>query len=197
MPGRMSSRSCANSKKTRQEFMMVARTQRPPPHRLTLAWTSCPVGGALTAWTDEGRLARLDMVSQAQAKARMQQWRGAWSATEWVEGVVPAAHHSALETGAYQAIPLLLCGTEFQTQIWRLLLKIPHGQTVSYGEIARRSGRPQAARAVGQAVGRNPIALIVPCHRVIAGNGGIGGYAGGLPMKRRLLAAESVTIDET
>ena len=88
-------------------------------------------------------------------------------------------------------IPLDLEGTPFQLQVWNALLRIPFGETRSYGEIARAIGRPKAARAVGMANHSNPIAIIVPCHRVIAGDGSLGGYAGGLGMKSLLLQLES------
>jgi methylated-DNA-[protein]-cysteine S-methyltransferase len=89
-------------------------------------------------------------------------------------------------------VPMELDGTLFQKEVWAELSRIPYGETISYGELARRVGRPKGPRAVGQANGRNPIPIIVPCHRVLAGNG-IGGYGGGLPMKRTLLAVEGVT----
>jgi methylated-DNA-[protein]-cysteine S-methyltransferase len=85
-----------------------------------------------------------------------------------------------------------LDGTDFQQEVWTELTRIPYGETISYGELARRVGRPSAPRAVGQANGRNPIPVIVPCHRVLASNG-IGGYGGGLNVKRQLLAVEGVT----
>jgi methylated-DNA-[protein]-cysteine S-methyltransferase len=88
-------------------------------------------------------------------------------------------------------VPMELDGTEFQKEVWAELARIPYGETISYGELARRVGRPKGPRAVGQANGKNPIPIIVPCHRVLAGNG-IGGYGGGLPMKRALLAVEGV-----
>jgi methylated-DNA-[protein]-cysteine S-methyltransferase len=83
-------------------------------------------------------------------------------------------------------------GTDFQREVWTELTRIPYGETISYGELARRVSRPSAPRAVGQANGRNPIPVIVPCHRVLASNG-IGGYGGGLKVKRQLLAVEGVT----
>lgn len=88
-------------------------------------------------------------------------------------------------------IPLDLQGTPFQQEVWQELLKIPYGVTISYGQHAQRVGRPEAARAVGAAIGRNPVSIIVPCHRVVAGNGAHTGYAGGLERKRALLALES------
>lgn len=91
--------------------------------------------------------------------------------------------------------PLDLRGaTPFQRKVWKILLTIPRGKTRSYQEVAISIGMPLAARAVGQAVGANPLAIIIPCHRVIASNGSLGGYAGGLPWKRRLLTLEKVSL---
>ena len=87
-------------------------------------------------------------------------------------------------------IPLALEGTAFQRRVWTALGEIPYGETISYGELARRIGQPTAVRAVGLANGSNPIAIIVPCHRVIGANGTLTGYGGGLPTKARLLDLE-------
>ena len=87
-------------------------------------------------------------------------------------------------------IPLALEGAPFEREVWRALGDIPYGETVSYGEIARRVGQPSAARAVGLANGQNPIAVIVPCHRVIGADGTLTGYGGGLERKRLLLDLE-------
>jgi methylated-DNA-[protein]-cysteine S-methyltransferase len=88
-------------------------------------------------------------------------------------------------------VPLVLEGTEFQLLVWRNLQKIPYGETVSYGQLAKRIGKPQASRAVGLANGSNPIPIIIPCHRVIGSNGDLTGFGGGLPVKKKLLALES------
>jgi O-6-methylguanine DNA methyltransferase len=88
-------------------------------------------------------------------------------------------------------LPLDLRGTSFQLQVWRALTRIPHGETRTYAQIASQIGRPKATRAVGSANGRNPLPIIVPCHRVISTGGGLGGYSAGLDFKRRLLALES------
>ncbi len=87
-------------------------------------------------------------------------------------------------------LPLHLIGTEFQKQVWNVLLEIPYGETRSYQEIAIRIGKPKALRAVGGACNRNPIGIIVPCHRVIGKNGSLTGYAGGLSYKELLLNHE-------
>jgi len=84
-------------------------------------------------------------------------------------------------------------GTHFQRQVWKALLDIPFGTTESYGSVARRLGKPTASRAIGAANGRNPISIIIPCHRVIGKSGALTGYGGGMPRKRWLLAHEAST----
>lgn len=88
-------------------------------------------------------------------------------------------------------LPLQAAGTPFQLQVWFALADIPYGETISYAELACRVGRPRAFRAVGQANGANPLPIVLPCHRVVASGGGIGGYGGGLDLKRQLLAIEA------
>lgn len=90
-------------------------------------------------------------------------------------------------------LPLTMHGTEFQRRVWTELTTIPYGETTTYGELAERLGRPSAARAVGLANGKNPISIIVPCHRVVGSTGNLTGYGGGLPRKRYLLAFEQGT----
>lgn len=87
-------------------------------------------------------------------------------------------------------LPLAPEGTEFQQATWRALREIPFGETRTYSEIARRIGRPRAVRAVGAANGRNPISIVIPCHRVVGADGGLTGFGGGLPVKRYLLELE-------
>ena len=84
-------------------------------------------------------------------------------------------------------------GTPFQRSVWRQIGKVGFGRTLTYGELARRAGRPGSARAAGAATGRNPIGILVPCHRIMGANGALTGYAGGLGRKRALLALEGVT----
>jgi methylated-DNA-[protein]-cysteine S-methyltransferase len=87
-------------------------------------------------------------------------------------------------------VPVRLAGSPFEQRVWQEVKAIPYGRTASYAEIARRIGRPGAARAVGRANARNPVCLVVPCHRVVGTDGGLTGYAGGLERKRALLALE-------
>jgi O-6-methylguanine DNA methyltransferase len=88
--------------------------------------------------------------------------------------------------------PFDLRGTVFQKKVWREIYKIPYGKLTSYGLIARDIGKPKASRAVGNAVGQNPLAIVIPCHRVVWNNGGIGGFGGGLGRKRYLLNLEGI-----
>jgi len=96
------------------------------------------------------------------------------------------------ELGALARLPIGLAGTDFQVQVWRALHAVPVGQTTTYGALASTIGRPGATRAVGTAVGRNPLALVIPCHRVLAAGGRLGGFAWGLDAKRVLLAHEGL-----
>jgi len=89
------------------------------------------------------------------------------------------------------SLPLELMGTPFQKDAWRILREVPYGTTTTYGEIARNMGRPHASRAVGGAMNRNPITIIIPCHRVLGKDGALTGYLNGTDMKQRLLAMEA------
>ena len=104
----------------------------------------------------------------------------------WAEGALTAIEHPAQTP----ELPIDVRGTAFQEAVWKELRRIPFGETRSYAEIAAAVGQPQAVRAVGTANGSNPVAVLVPCHRVIRSDGTLGGYAGGLDRKRKLLAAE-------
>lgn len=92
------------------------------------------------------------------------------------------------------SLPLGYSGTAFQERVWAALRDIPYGQVVSYGELAREIGNPAAARAVGAANGANPLPIVIPCHRVIAAGGALGGYTGGLRVKRALLSLEGRSL---
>lgn len=91
-------------------------------------------------------------------------------------------------------VPIALHGTPFQVAVWEALREIPYGETISYGELARRVGKPSAVRAVGATNGRNPIPVIVPCHRVIGADGSLTGFGGGIATKRALLDLETPSL---
>jgi methylated-DNA-[protein]-cysteine S-methyltransferase len=117
---------------------------------------------------------------------------------DWSKGKRGAVAEAVRQLGEYFdgcrkefELPLALEGTAFQRAVWQRLREIPYGQTISYGELARRVGNPKASRAVGSANGANPIPIVIPCHRVIAADGKLGGFGGGLPVKKALLALEA------
>jgi methylated-DNA-[protein]-cysteine S-methyltransferase len=124
----------------------------------------------------------------------------------WPEGTVEKDDHPVLVTARRQLdeyfagarrtfdVPLDLRGTTFQVKAWRYLATIPYGQTSTYGEQARALGDARKARAVGAANGRNPLAIVLPCHRVIGADGALTGYAGGLPTKQALLEFEATVL---
>ncbi|WP_274706734.1 methylated-DNA--[protein]-cysteine S-methyltransferase [Streptomonospora nanhaiensis] len=117
-------------------------------------------------------------------------WRRAPAAL--AEAADQLAAYFAGERTAF-TLALAPAGTAFQRQVWRALTTIPYGRTATYGEIARAIGQPNAARAVGMANNRNPISIVIPCHRVIGANGAVVGYGGGLPRKQALLHLERST----
>lgn len=145
--------------------------------------------GTLAAWHSETGLTRLDY-----------DWRGPAPAALFACSGRAAVLRDALnsyfagEPVTFDAVTLdLSAGTPFQQEVWRAIRAVPRGETWSYGTVARRVGKPGAARAIGQAMGANPIPIVVPCHRVIGVNG-LGGYTGGLEWKRRLLSLEGASI---
>jgi AraC family transcriptional regulator of adaptative response/methylated-DNA-[protein]-cysteine methyltransferase len=100
-----------------------------------------------------------------------------------------------MASGGSEKTPLVLIGAPFQIKVWEALLNIPSGHVTTYSEIAEAVGSPRAVRAVGSAVGRNPISWLIPCHRALRKSGGLGGYHWGLPMKRAMLAHEAAHMN--
>jgi O-6-methylguanine DNA methyltransferase len=152
--------------------------------------TSDPAGGlVLLEFIDEERIeAQLDRATKVHASPMLRCERGSCTELDEVEDQVHAYF-----AGERQSFELRLAptGTPFQTDVWSELVKIPYGAQVSYGHIAQQLNRPSATRAVGAANGRNPIAIIQPCHRVVGADGTLTGYAGGLWRKRRLIELEA------
>lgn len=136
--------------------------------------------GALTVVADEaGRLVRIHFGAEGEMREPDRCAHVLTQLREYFDG-----RRTTFE------VTLDLHGTDFQKLVWTELLNVPYGVTISYGELARRIGRPDAVRAVGTANGANPVPIIVPCHRIIGANGTLTGYGGGLPRKQQLLALE-------
>ena len=125
----------------------------------------------------------------------MADMRGRWPGARYVQDQqhVGAAMDAIL--GQSGEMKLHMIGAPFQIKVWEALLQIPSGQVTTYSEIARVVGNPKAVRAVGTAVGRNPVSWLIPCHRALRKSGGLGGYHWGLPVKRALLAWEAARAD--
>jgi len=150
----------------------------------------------------ESPIGRLLLTSDGSALTGlyMEPSRKAQSTDGWVQDVnVPPLEETVRQLTEYFAgtrrdfdLPLRLQGTAFQQRVWRELTAIPYGGTLSYGELAKRIDKPSASRAVGLANGRNPISILVPCHRVIGADGSLTGYGGGLDRKRWLLCHEGL-----
>ena len=140
------------------------------------------------AWVDgEGRLVRFRLHATGAAQVDPEAVRDPKALSEVRRQVDEYAQGKRKQF----ELDLAAEGPEFEKRVWTALLDIPFGTTISYGAVAKAIGEPQAARAVGAANGANPIALIVPCHRVIGADGSLTGYGGGLPLKRKLLAHEA------
>jgi methylated-DNA-[protein]-cysteine S-methyltransferase len=145
-----------------------------------------PLGPLLLAADDAG-LRQIEFANGKRASQPDPAWRE--DPTQLREPIRQLRAYFAGELENFD-LPLAPVGTPFQLGVWRRLSEIPYGQTISYGELARRIGNPNASRAVGLANGSNPIPIVIPCHRVIGSNGKLTGYGGGLPIKEKLLALE-------
>jgi len=145
-----------------------------------------PVGPLLLA-ADETGLRNIDFVHGRHTARPDPTWHE--DPTLLQEATRQLRSYFAGELEAFD-LPLSPSGTTFQLAVWNKLCEIPYGETISYGELARRLENPNASRAVGLANGSNPIPIIIPCHRVIGSNGKLTGYGGGLPIKEKLLALE-------
>ncbi|WP_421210207.1 methylated-DNA--[protein]-cysteine S-methyltransferase [Aeromonas enteropelogenes] len=147
-------------------------------------------GDLLIAINERG-LVHVDFVAGLRALPDMSGWQ------QDGEALAPyLAEFEAYFAGRLQrfTLPLAASGTAFQQAVWQALCDIPYGETRSYGDIARAIGKPNAMRAVGAANGRNPLSIIVPCHRVIGQNSSLIGYAGGLEIKKALLQLENIKV---
>lgn len=164
--------------------------------RLVIDHVDTPVGPLALVADEAGRLRALGWID---GHARMRDQLRAYSGQS-SPSLTPTSNPGGLtaalcayfagDLAAIDGLPVVLSGTEFQRAVWQALREIPCGDTCSYADVARRIGRPAAVRAVGLANGANPVAIVVPCHRVIGASGLLTGYGGGLERKRWLLAHE-------
>jgi len=152
-----------------------------------------PVGRMFLAVDGEGAIVKLEY-AEDRSRAALEAWLD--DDVAWDEACCRAAADAvrAYFRGDRAALDDLVVaprGTDFQRAVWRAVRRVPYGRTASYGEIARKIGRPGASRAVGQANGANPVCLVIPCHRVVGSDGSLTGYGGGVERKRKLLSLEA------
>ena len=162
---------------------------------LTIAWGwfDTPFGPAVVMGTHRG-ICGMGFAADMGEAAAFDDLQRRWPLADFVED--PARLNPWVQAAlGGQAAPLALMGAPFQIKVWEALLRIPSGHVTTYGEIAAAIGTPKAVRAVGTAVGRNPISLLIPCHRALRKTGGLGGYHWGLPVKRAILAWEAARAD--
>jgi methylated-DNA-[protein]-cysteine S-methyltransferase len=147
--------------------------------------------GTVMAVADEGGITHVDFIDAKYAR-RIE--------PDWVEDPqAPVLSECASQLAEYYGgkrtqfdLPLAPRGTPFQKRVWDEIARVPYGKTITYGELAKRAGAPEHARAAGAATGRNPIGVVIPCHRIVGADGSLTGYAGGLERKRELLELEGV-----
>ena len=165
-----------------------------PPETLTLDRVATPAGEVLLVVDADGAVRALDFAGYEDRMTRL--LRRHWGEATLIEGRAPAAVRAAVEgyfagdLTALDGLAVRTNGTDFQRAVWAALRAIPAGETRTYGQLAAAIGSPRAVRAAGLANGQNPIAIVVPCHRVVGADGALTGYAGGLERKRWLLEHE-------
>ncbi|WP_251363733.1 methylated-DNA--[protein]-cysteine S-methyltransferase [Epibacterium ulvae] len=159
-------------------------------------WFDSPFGLTLAMGTDRG-LCGLAFAAETGAEPAMADMRARWPKAEFIEDPMqlrPWVDGAFAQNGETQ---LYLIGAPLQIKVWEALLRIPSGHVTTYSELAIAAGAPKAVRAVGTAVGRNPISWLIPCHRALRKSGALGGYHWGLPVKRAMLAYEAARTEET
>ncbi len=161
-------------------------------------WFESPFGPALVMGTDKG-ICGIAFAAETSEEHAMEDLTGRWPRAEFVEDPMrlrPWAMSAFGADGKLEEMPLFLIGAPFQIKVWEALLTVPSGHVTTYSEIAGAIGKPKAVRAVGTAVGRNPISWLIPCHRALRKSGGLGGYHWGLPVKRAMLAYEAAQLED-
>jgi len=157
-------------------------------------WFESPFGDVLAMGTDRG-LCGLAFVEECGRDAAWQDMTSRWPEAEFTNAPNAISGWVSAAFGGQGQAALHMIGAPFQIKVWEALLRVPTGHVTTYSDIARAVGNPNAVRAVGTAVGRNPVSFLIPCHRALRKSGGLGGYHWGLPVKRAILAWESARTD--
>ena len=157
-------------------------------------WFESAFGPALVMGTKRG-ICGLAFAAEAGPEPAMADMKSRWPKADYIEDPMRLRPWAEAALGMTGETNLHMIGAPFQLKVWEALLNIPSGHVTTYSEIAQSIGRPKAVRAVGTAVGRNPVSWLIPCHRALRKSGALGGYHWGLPVKRAMLAWESARID--
>jgi AraC family transcriptional regulator, regulatory protein of adaptative response / methylated-DNA-[protein]-cysteine methyltransferase len=177
------------------EISLVLDTPPPTTSRIAYGFHQTAYGNAFLAHSDGGIL-RLEFPQEGDHPIdRLASDFPESRTVEDPKSIAALAHPIFEASTGKSSLRLLLSGTPFQYEVWQALLRIPRGHVVAYSDLARQIDRTSAHRAVASAVGRNPIAYLIPCHRVVRKSGALGGFRWGLEVKRRILAAESPRIE--
>lgn len=162
--------------------------------RIRWGWHDSPFGPALVMGTDRG-ICGIGFAADVGAEGVMTEMIARWPRADFVEDPVALEPWARAAFGEGGEAPVHLIGAPFQIKVWEALLRVPAGHVTTYSDIATAIGNPRAVRAVGTALGKNPVAWLIPCHRALRKSGAIGGYHWGLPVKRAMLAWESARAD--
>jgi len=161
--------------------------------KIAQGWFDSPFGEALVMGTERG-ICGMGFGAECGREAAVADMQSRWPKAEFVEDQRALKQLADAAFGGGE-VSLHLMGAPFQIKVWEALLSIPPGSATSYSEIAKAVGSPKAVRAVGTAVGRNPVSWLIPCHRALRKSGGLGGYHWGLPVKRAMLAYEAARAE--
>ena len=164
---------------------------------ISWGWFESPFGPALVMGTDKG-ICGIGFAAETSVEHAMEDLTSRWPNADFVEDPMrlrPWALAAFGSEGALDEAPLYLIGAPFQIKVWEALMRIPSGHVSTYSDVASAIGSPKATRAVGTAIGRNPISWLIPCHRALRKSGELGGYHWGIPIKRTMLAYESARRD--
>lgn len=157
-------------------------------------WFDSPFGPALVMGTGRG-ICGIAFAAETGPEAAMADLRGRWPDADYRQDPGALRPHAEAALGGSGDTALVLVGRPLQIKVWEALMRVPSGHVTTYSELARAAGAPRAVRAVASAVGRNPVSLVIPCHRALRRTGDLGGYHWGLPVKRAMLARESARAE--
>lgn len=158
---------------------------------ITYGTYASPVGMMFIA-TAENKICRAVFFEKGKERAALHELEDAWPDATFKRSDSGASKIGTQIFSNKSTLQVLLKGTEFQKKVWKVLRTIPKGKTITYTDLAKKVGSPRASRAVGTACGKNTIAYLIPCHRVVASSGSLGGYRWGVARKKALLAAEAI-----